>query len=166
MLKGQDIVVLAALTDGERPGETYASLGKRVRLSAAETHAAVKRLVEASLLGADRRVLRRNALEFLVHGIRYAFPLRPAGLAANGLATAYAAPVAKDAFASTGLVPVWRTPAGTTFGQAFEPLYATAPEAAAQNTALYDRLALIDMLRGGRLRERQFAERKIAEMLP
>ena len=166
MLKGQDIVVLAARMDGARPAETYAALGKRVHLSAAETHAAVKRLEESSLLGADRRILRRNALEFLVHGIRYVFPLRPAGIAAHGLATAYAAPVAKDAFAATGLVPVWRSPDGASFGQAFEPLYATAPEAAAQDAALYDRLAVIDMLRGGRLRERQFAERKIAEMLP
>ena len=166
MLKGQDIVVLAALMDGANPTETYAALGKRVHLSAAETHATVRRLEESSLLGAARRILRRNALEFLVHGIRYAFPLRPVGIAAHGLATAHAAPVAKDAFAVTGLIPVWRMSAGASFGQAFEPLYATAPEAAAQDAALYDRLAVIDMLRGGRLRERQFAERKIAEMLP
>ena len=30
---------------------------------------------------------------------------------------------------------------------------------------MYDRLALVDMLRGGRLRERIFAERKIREIL-
>ena len=39
------------------------------------------------------------------------------------------------------------------------------PVAAAGNEALYGRLALIDMLRGGRIRERRFAEKKIGEML-
>ena len=41
----------------------------------------------------------------------------------------------------------------------------TAPQAAEGNQGLYDRLALIDMLRGGRIRERQFAEQKLKEIL-
>ena len=40
-----------------------------------------------------------------------------------------------------------------------------APKAAANDLSLYDRLALIDMLRGGRLRERSFSEMKLKEML-
>ncbi len=167
MLKGQDLVVLAALMGNENDTlhEPYAELGRRTCLSASETHASVKRLLAAALLGGDRRVRKRNALEFLVHGLRYAFPLRPLGETAKGLATAYAAPVASGAFASTGLKPVWRSPGGEVFGQAFEPLYATAPQAAAKDRGLYDRLAVLDMLRGGRLRERQFAEVKLGEML-
>ncbi len=165
MLKGQDLVVLAALMGDDASHEPYAGLGRRTCLSASETHASVKRLLAASLLGGDRRVRRRNAIEFLVHGLRYAFPLRPVGEMAKGLATAYAAPVASGAFVSTGLKPVWRSPDGDVFGQAFEPLYATAPQAAAKDRGLYDRLAVLDMLRGGRLRERQFAEAKLEEML-
>lgn len=165
MLKGQDLVVLAALMGDDASHEPYAGLGRRTCLSVSETHASVKRLLAAALLGGDRRVRRRNAIEFLVHGLRYAFPLRPVGKMAKGLATAYAAPVASGAFASTGLKPVWRSPDGDVFGQAFEPLYATAPQAAAKDRGLYDRLAVLDMLRGGRLRERQFAEGKLEEML-
>ena len=165
MIKGQDIVVLASLMDEAAQKLTYAELAETVRLSVAETHAAVKRLQESALLNDNRRPVGRNALEFLVHGLRYAFPLRPSGRLAKGIPTAYAAPVAADEFASSGNVPVWAVSDGPVYGQAVEPLYPTAPEAAASDAALYGRLALFDMLRGGRLRERRFAESKIEEMV-
>ena len=124
------------------------------------------RLLDSALIDAEHRAFRYNVLEFLVHGLRYAFPLRPAGMMSKGLPTAYAAPVAKGQFSATGVCPVWTWDGGETYGQSVEPLYKTAPEAAANDKGLYDRLALIDMLRGGRLRERQFAQRKLEEMMP
>ena len=165
MIKGQDIVVLAALMDSHRQKDTYSELGAHVRLSASETHAAVSRLLDAGLITAEHRALRHNAMEFLAHGIRYTFPLRPAGVMAKGLPTAYAAPVAEGHFAATGTCPVWSWSEGGIYGQSVEPLYKTAPEAAANDRGLYDRLALIDMLRGGRLRERIFAQKKLEEAM-
>ena len=165
MIKGQDIVVLAALMDKKVQKLSYAGLSDVVCLSVAETHAAVKRLQEATLLNGERSPVRRNVSEFLVHGVRYAFPMRASGRLAKGMPTAYAAPVAADEFATSGMVPVWTGSRGDVQGQAFDPLYPTAPEAAAGNETLYGRLALIDMLRGGRIRERRFAEKKIGEML-
>jgi len=165
MLKGQDIVVFAALMGDRRSDESYADLGARTGISASEAHAAVRRLREAGLIGADRRVHRRNAAEFLLHGLKYVFPIRVDGRMAKGLPTSYAAPVAKGAFAVSGNVPVWQTPSGEVHGLAIAPLYPTAPEAASRDCKLYDVLAVFDMLRGGRLRERQFAEHKIMKML-
>ena len=164
MIIGQDMVVLASLM-GDETWNAYAELGKRARLSVSETHAAVKRLMESGLVNSDRRLVRRNVVEFLVHGLRYMFPFKAVGRLAKGMPTAYAAPVAEGEFVSTGLVPVWSCEDGKVYGQAFEPIYATAPEAAAQDADVYDRLALFDMLRGGRLRERNFAERKLREVL-
>jgi len=165
MIKGQDIVVLAALI-GEPPREeAYAGLGARTCLSASEAHAAVKRLMTATLITAERRPSKRNVIEFLSHGLRYAFPFQTAGGMVKGLATAYAAPIAAESFATTGISPVWAHPAGSVFGQSFEPLYPSAPEAASKDQKLYDKLAVFDMLRGGRLRERQFAERKLLEFM-
>jgi len=158
MLKGQDMVVLAAIIDKSRVDESYLELGKRVCLSASETHASVKRLQEAALLNSERRMVRHNVIEFLVHGMKYAFPFKPVGMLSKGFATSYAAPVAEGAFATTGADPVWSSQDGDVCGQAFEPLYATVPVAASRDRALYDRLALFDMLRGGRIRERRFAE--------
>lgn len=165
MIKGQDIVVLAALLPSGQNKLTYAQLGQVVQLSISETHAAVKRLQESYLLNSDRVPIRHNISEFLIHGLRYAFPLQSAGKLTRGIPTAYAAPVAAEDFVSTGLPPIWENAKGKTYGQAYEPIYCTAPEAAEKDRGLYDRLVLIDMLRGGRLRERQFAERKLREIL-
>lgn len=165
MVKGQDIVVLAVLMESGMSKSAYAELGKVACISASEAHAAVKRLQESMLLNAERLPIRRNVGEFLVHGLRYSFPIRSARRLVKGIPTAYAAPVAAEAFASTGVLPVWENPNGSVYGQAVEPIYQTAPEAANGDRRLYDRLALIDMLRGGRLRERQFAERKFKEIL-
>ena len=165
MIKGQDIVVLAVLMEDGFDRLAYAELGKAACLSASEAHAAVKRLQEAALVNGDRRPMKRNAMEFLVHGLRYAFPMRPTGRLVRGTPTAYAAPVASECFASTGLKPVWNGSSGDVYGQGCEPVYPTAPEAAKRSPGLYDRLAVIDMLRGGRIRERQFAERKLQEMM-
>ena len=117
------------------------------------------------MIGENRRLVKRNVVEFLVHGIRYAFPFRPVGALARGMPTAYAAPVAEGAFAVAGMCPVWRSQAGDVYGQAFTPLYETVPDAAAKDRRLYDTLAVIDMLRGGRLRERAFAEKKLMELV-
>ena len=165
MIKGQDVVVLAALMEDGFDKLAYAELGRAVCLSASETHAAVKRLQRSALVDGERRPVKRNAMEFLVHGLRYAFPMRPSGKLVRGTPTAYAAPVASGDFAATGLKPVWNGSSGGVCGQGYDPVYPTAPKAAEGNPSLYDRLAVFDMLRGGRIRERRFAEQKLREMM-
>ena len=51
------------------------------------------------------------------------------------------------------------------YERSHEPIYSTVPDVAAEDPELYDRIAVLDMLRGGRLRERRFAEQKIREYL-
>ena len=78
---------------------------------------------------------------------------------------AFAAPVAADEFAVSGAIPVWPCDGGGARGRPLEPIYPSAPKAAAADHAVYDNLALFDMLRCGRLRERTFAIGKIEEVL-
>ena len=164
MIKGQDIVVLTAIM-GSAVQLPYAELAEKAQLSVSETHAAVKRLQESSLVNGERKVIRRNAVEFLVHGLKYTFPMKSTGGYNVGMPTSYAAPIAEDEFASVGLVPVWTNSKGNVEGIGFDPIYPTAPKAAEADRGMYNRLALIDMLRGGRLRERKYAEEKLMEML-
>ena len=164
MLKGQDILVLAVLI-GTEETLPYLEIAEKAQISVSEAHAAVKRLQASSLLNTDRRIIRHNAEEFLVHGLRYTFPLRTVSAWSVGMPTAYAAPVAEDAFAIVGHCPVWCGSEGTVSGVGIEPIYVSAPRAARRDQGLYDRLALIDMLRGGRVRERRYAEEKIKGML-
>ncbi len=165
MIKGQDIVVLAALMSGGDIPRSYAPLAKRTKLSVSETYAAVKRLQEARLIDEERHLQKRNTLEFLTHAVRYLFPpatskTRPL---VKGIPTGYAAPIAADEFAISGAIPVWPCVNGESEGRAFEPIYSSVPLAASEDPALYNTLATIDMLRGGRARERAFAEKILQE---
>lgn len=164
-MKNQDVVVLSVLMKGDANRPSYQSISKAAKISVSEAHASVRRLRECDLVNSDRGLKRRNVEEFLLHGLRYMFPMKATGELAYGMPTSYAAPVSANAFSVCGSIPVWRTDNGKVLGRSCEPIYPTAPEAAAGDPDLYDRLAVIDMLRGGRLRERSFAARKIKEFL-
>lgn len=56
-------------------------------------------------------------------------------------------------------IPAWADPSGTMRGITLAPLYKTAPKAAMLDSLLYERLALIDAVRDGRVRERNLAEK-------
>jgi DNA-binding Lrp family transcriptional regulator len=164
--KPQDILVVLKLALSAQGGASFAALAKALGMSASEVHASVGRLEEARLLeGESRTVRRKPLLEFLLHGIPYAFPAA-AGEMTRGMATAWAAPVMAGKFASNDVeAPVWPDPDGTKKGLAVEPLYSSAPVAAKNDPALYELLALVDALRLGRARERAIAGREIEQRL-
>jgi hypothetical protein len=61
--------------------------------------------------------------------------------------------------------PVWPHPEGEVRGIGFSPLHKSAPVAASQDAAFYDLLALVDVLRAGRARERAIAGRELQKRL-
>jgi hypothetical protein len=167
-LKPQDILVLLKLLSIGRRDWTYAQLGVDLGMSPSQLHAAVKRAIAAQLaVRQGERIIpnRRNLEEFLVHGIRYVFvPER--GELTRGIPTGYAAPPLAEHFASSDEPPpVWPTPDGSVRGQAFSPLYGLAPGAAAKDAMLYELLALVDAIRGGRVRERDLAIKELKKRL-
>ena len=164
MIKGQDVLVLAALMHEKVEMPRFADVADRAKLSISETHAAVKRLQSASLIDSNRRAIRRNVSEFLIHALKYEFPIKTSRVLSMGMPTSYAAPVAADEFSFSGYVPVWPCSKGSVPGLSFEPVYPTVPSAAEADRGMYDRLAVFDMLRAGRIRERKFAELRLQEM--
>lgn len=164
MIKGQDIVVLLALMRAKKDFP-YIELANKAQLSVSEAHAAIKRLQDASLVNAERHLVRRNVEEFLIHALKYTFPLQMSGGWSVGMPTAYSSPIAKSEFVSTGRAQVWCGSEGEVSGIGIVPIYPSAPCAAKCNQDMYDKLALIDMLRGGRLRERNYASSKLMEMM-
>jgi len=163
--KGQDVLVALKLSlSGLK--ESYAELGKSLSMSASEVHAAVRRLIEARLIDPETKEVRREALgNFLVHGVPYAFPANLKEVT-RGMPTAWAAPVMIGKLSAIDqLPPVWPDPNGRVQGSSVEPLYPSVPQAARNDPALYDLLALVDALRVGRARERNFAEKEISQRL-
>lgn len=162
--KSVDVVVLLKLLLKEGP-KTYDQLSKELGISASEIHAAVRRCADAGLLEPSSRTpLRKPLEEYLLHGVRYAFPAKPGPLT-RGTPTGYAAPPLADHISSNDLPPVWPDPEGETKGYAVEPLYRAVPKAARSDPKLYELLALVDAIRGGRARERKLAEEELKKRL-
>lgn len=165
-LLSQDVVVLAKLVSyaGRRP--PIAQLAGDLSLSSSQVHLSLRRLEQARLInGEDSRPLLRPVEEFLVHGVKYAFPVRR-GEITRGIPTAHAAPPLSEHIATgSDLPPVWPFAEGQVRGTTLEPLHKTVPAAAAKDLVLYELLALIDALRDGRAREREIAERELVARL-
>lgn len=157
------LVALKFLLNGI--GKSYAQLSQELGLSASEVHASVRRCVDAGLLDElTHRILRKPLEEYLLYGVRYAFPARHGPLA-RGIPTAYAAPPLSQEISSDDLPPVWPDPVGTTKGYAIEPLYRSVPQVAKADPQLYELLALVDALRLGRARERKVAEDELRKRI-
>ena len=160
MLRPVDICVLLRLTQESAEGRSFQLLASDLVLSASEVHSSVGRAEQSGLLrreGRRRLVNRTGLLEFLEHGLRYAFPGEQGALT-RGLPTAFAAePLRGMLHGDAGPVPVWPYGEGTARGYALAPLYKHAPEAALKDKALYELFSLADALRDGRVRERALA---------
>lgn len=165
-LKPQDVLVLLKLVAIGKQPWTYAGLAGELGMSASEVHSAIVR-AQAARLYAEviRTVLHPNLLEFLVHGVRYAFPAK-IGPPVWGMPTAHAAPpLNRVIVADQPLPPVWEDQSGTTEGVSISPLYRSVPGAAQQDPILYELLSCVDALRIGRVRERTAAASALQERI-
>ncbi len=168
MLKPQDIAVLLKLilkAQDKRP--TYARLAVDLHMSPSEVHASIRRARAARLIHGPELGDRVNAKaleEFLIHGIKYAFPAQKGGMT-RGIPTASAAEPLNRQITQEDPVPVWPFEEGSKRGYSFLPLYKGAPQAALKDRELYQLLALVDALRDGSARERELARRELSARL-
>jgi hypothetical protein len=166
ILKPQDIVILLKLlTVGDRQW-SYSSLANELAMSPSEVHSGIGRATAARLFDLQRKVpILKALLEFLVHGVKYAFP-PDKGQLTRGIPTSYAAPPLKELIVQRDEPPpVWPYPEGKVKGIEFSPLYRSVPKAVANDTALYELLALVDAIRDGRARERELAVKELTARL-
>jgi DNA-binding Lrp family transcriptional regulator len=168
MLKPQDIVIVGKiLTKG---GENWpqGQIAAQLKMSPSEVNAGMKRAVKSGLLrqeGVRYEPVRTAIAEFLVHGLKYAFPAER-GQPTRGLPTSYAAPPLNEHIAMGGdLPPVWPDREGDTRGYELKPLYRSVPAAAKADPMLYQFLAVADALRDGAVRDRKIAEKSLKDLL-
>ncbi|NOZ09522.1 MAG: hypothetical protein GXP09_00525 [Gammaproteobacteria bacterium] len=168
-LKPQDLLFLLKLVALGKEDWSFAKLAIALGMSPSEVHAAAKRALVARLAGKEDDHIRPNIMnleEFLLHGIQYVFVPDRGGLN-RGMPTAYAYGPLEDYFTGSKgeLPPVWPDPDGRIKGESFAPLYKSAPTAAKNDPKLYELLALVDVLRGGRARERDIAKNELKSRL-
>ena|SRR2546426_4116533 len=148
--------VAVAIRLAQVPGAGYAQLSHDLGIGLSQAHASVKRLSKARLVSPKKReVNRRGLLEFLQHGVKYAFPaeLRRGAI---GVPTAYAGPpLASKLVFDEPLV--WPSLEGDAEGPAIDPLYPQAVSLPQRCPELYEALTVVDALRTGRAREQELA---------
>lgn len=168
-LESQDILVLLKIVAQGDANWIYSRLAKELCMKSSEIHAAMNRAYNAGLMMEKYETIMPDAKrleEFIIYGIKYAFAA-VRGEECFGMPTSYAAKPLSDqgmhgkfAFDNTH-PPVWPDKNSKIIGIAFSPLYATAPDAARLDANLYELLALVDAIRGGRTRERNFAIKEL-----
>jgi hypothetical protein len=165
-LKPQDIFILVKLVTLGNQQWSYSAVALDLAMSPSEVHAGIKRATQARLFDPQRNVPIIRALEeFIIHGVKYAFP-PDRGQVTRGISTGYAAPPLRDIIVQPNdLPPVWPDAEGDTRGYEFSPLYRSVPKAAARDKALYELLALVDAIRDGKARERDLAVKEIVARL-
>jgi hypothetical protein len=162
----QDVVVLVKLVTygGERP--PMAQVAGDLALSPSQVHASLKRLERSRLVDSETGRPQLPAVdEFLIHGVKYAFPAQR-GEVTRGMPTAHAAPPLSRHMADNGdLPPVWPEADGVVRGATFEPLHRSALQGSRRDPALYELLALVDALRAKHVRDRRLVETELRARL-
>src|ERR1700678_4074033 len=130
-MQGQDIAILLQLAlhdDTPIPSKDLASI---LCISTSEVSKALRRCVDSGLLyvnGKERRVNRSGLMEFLAHGLRYAFPATR-GSMVRGIPTSASAEPLNSRFLEDSDPPaVWPYAGGKVRGISLAPLYAGAPK--------------------------------------
>lgn len=142
-----------------RPAGTLASIADDLASAPSQVHAALGRLELAGLMKTEKRATNPRALlEFLMGGIRYAFPAQRGPLT-TGVPTAYSAAPLSSVVDAVDVV-VWPAPKVTDGVRGFSltPLFPRASLLREHDPVTYRVLTVIDALRLGDLRLRQHAK--------
>jgi len=149
---------------------TYATLSKRIGISASECNEAVKRGLMCGLLRKPRSGLHpvpatKALIEFLLYGLKYVFPAEE-GTLARGIPTGFAAPVlSKKLFSAGEHIHVWPDAKGNASGLTLQPIHKSVSFAVRYDPILYELMALVDAVRFGKLREVKMAADELSKEL-
>lgn len=164
-MRPQDIVILLKIISKKNQPWQNKDLANELFISTSEISESLNRSSIAGLIDADKKkkVYRQSLMEFIEHGLHYVFPALP-GSMVNGLYTAHSHPFMQRYFSSE-LNYAWADARGMVRGLSIEPLYREQVKAAQQDDLLYLMLALIDVVRVGRVREMKIAIEKLKEQI-
>lgn len=166
MLRPQDILVACKLLTLEGQEWTFSRLAGALAISTGEIHNGVERSRCSGLITMPRKTLtvsKKKLFDLLtVAAPQIFYAVR--GPLCLGVPTSVYAPCLTSRFPHEilGSVPlVWPYPTGTgtglVRGESLLALYPTVPRAIAHDPALYELLALVDVLRTTESRERRLA---------
>jgi predicted transcriptional regulator len=164
-MRPQDVAVLLKIVSKQNQPWQNKDLANELFISPSEISESLNRSSMGGLIegGKKKKVYKKSLIEFIEHGLHYVFPAIPNSMV-NGLYTAHSHPFMQQHFSSE-LNYVWPDVRGLVRGLSIEPLYKEQVKAAQKDSELYLMLALIDVIRVGRVREFDVAIKKLNEMI-
>lgn len=163
-MRPQDIAVLLKIILS-KPDWMNKEIAEGLFLSPAEISYSLQRSALAELLDqSKRKVMRNTFLEFIQYGLPRVFPAIK-GAIAIGIPTAYSSPV-MSAYLMTNQfneVVIWPYAEGEARGESISPLYPNAVKAALKDPELYELFSLVDVMRLGKVREKEIAFKLLKE---
>ncbi|HLP37756.1 hypothetical protein [Lacibacter sp.] len=164
-MRPQDIVILLKIIAKGQLNWQLKDLAYELDISQSEVSDSLNRSAMAGLLEAEKKktVHRNSLMEFLQYGLHYVFPAAP-GSMVNGIYTAHSHPFMQQYFKSE-MMYVWPLQNGNVRGLAIDPLYKGQAEACLRDELLYQMLALIDVIRVGRVREMDIAVKELRKLI-
>ena len=155
-MRPQDVAILLKIISMEGKEWQMAGLSNILGISASEISESLNRSWIANLIDyKKKKVNRQNFFEFLEHGVCYVFPQQP-GTMVRGLPTAHSHPFMKKIIESD-INYVWPDNKGTIMGLMIEPFYPKQVEAVKEDEIFYKLLAMVDVIRVGKVREVKYA---------
>lgn len=154
------------------PEDRYEPLANALATSTSAVHRSVARLQLAGICGPGSRTVRIDALmEFLEHGVRFAFPAVH-GPERSGHPTAFAHPELAAAVGGGatggGAEPrnfVWAAEGGEVRGESLAPLFSGLTKVATKDPRMHLLLAGVDALRVGTPAQRQAVAERLRQTL-
>lgn len=163
-MRPQDIVVLLKIIPLEKVEWQFLDIARSLYISPAEVSESLNRSSFAGLVNHERKkVHRQSFFEFLQYGMPYVFPQSP-GPMAKGMATGHSHPYFQNSIISKE-VYVWPEVGGKDYGQSIEPFYPNQVKAAKEDPNLYEALAMLDVIRTGKNRERNIAIERLETLV-
>lgn len=163
-MRPQDIAILLKIIAMGDSEWRLQSLADSMSISLSEISESLNRSRIAGLIDYRKeKINRHNLFEFLIHGVRYVFPAEPGSLA-KGIPTAHSYEYMRRFFKSE-MNYVWREPSGEILGIVIEPFYKKQVEAVKKDEIFHKIMALIDVIRVGRVREQKVAIDELKRMV-
>lgn len=163
-MRPQDVAVLLKIIVIENQHWQLVVLSNSIKISISEISESLNRSRHAKLIDFNKKKInRQNFMEFLEHGVKYVFPQQPGALV-RGIPTAHSHPFMKNKFISE-MNYVWPDNKGKEMGLTIEPFYPKQIEAVIEDQTYYKLLALVDVIRVGKVREIKFAVNELKKII-
>lgn len=164
-MKPQDVVIIIKIISFMEKKWRMIDVAYQIKLSSSEVNEGIKRLKQSNLIYGENKVNFINLQEFLFHGLKYCFPVKIEENS-RGIATAHSSRFMKgyiESYSDSNYV--WPYEYGESYGLSVKPLYKTVPQFIENDEFMYKTLAYIDVLRLGRVREVEYAQKQLEKIL-